>query len=199
MCISSLVPATNLVLLIRWGISPGIGLIGLRESITMEIEDAIILLSKRAEYAQQKADTPDKQRKAADYIEVVNTIIEYYNNTEKLQDTNKNLQELIRVICGYIGIKTEDIERLIQTDIQFIKRRFDYWKESSGNLIILFHRVAFDCYAVYDAERTIQELKEYTIPYLTKRDSEEKSDISFKALQLAKDRKDYLEDFINSL
>ena len=42
----------------------------------MTTENAIILLSKRAEYAQQKADTPDKQRKAADYVEIANTIID---------------------------------------------------------------------------------------------------------------------------
>lgn len=166
----------------------------------MTIENAIILLSKRAEYAQQKADSPDKKRKADDYVEIVNTVIEYYNNTEKLPDTIRNLQELVKMICDYIGVSAEDTERLLRTDAQFIHRRLLYWKEQYPDRpILLLHRVAFDCYAIYEAECSLRELNEKTIPHLEERDMKEQTKLSYNILRAAEKNRDGLEDIISDL
>lgn len=166
----------------------------------MTIENAIILLSKRAEYAQQKADSPDKKRKADDYVEIINTIIEYYNNTEKLPDIIGNLQELVKMICDYIGVNTEDTERLLQADAQFIHRRLLYWKEQYPDRpIMLLSRVAFDCYILYNTECSLRELNEKTIPLLERRDMEEQTKLSYNILRAAEKNRDSLEGIISDL
>ena len=130
----------------------------------MTTEQAIILLSKRAEYALQKADTPDKREKAAGYADIVNTIIDHYNRTEHLQDDLRRLEDIVQVLCEYIGIRQADTDYIKQMPAVFLRNRLIYRLPESGSISFMFHKISTDYILSESSRRLLQELSTVILP-----------------------------------
>ena len=120
----------------------------------MTIENAITLLSKRAEYARAKADTPDKRRKADDFIEIVNTVIEHYNLTESLPSKYESLKETVKIIINLLKLPYGEF--LIDTDMRSIRLFVKKWEKQSNNPYLILYNTAFDCYQKQILERDLR-------------------------------------------
>ena len=144
----------------------------------MTTENAILLLSKRAEYAQAKADTPDKQRKAKDYVEITNTIIDYYNRTETLQSEIRNLQDIVRLLLEHLGVRSYDADTLIHTDAKFMRywltvESLMFWQRNPDTCISrqdwIFHNIASRWEHLQHTIQEIDTYRNFFIPLVEKK------------------------------
>ena len=94
----------------------------------MKTQNAIKLLCRRAEYAMQKADTPDKQRKASDLVDAVNAVVDWYNQTENTTAQLDNLQRMTDLLLECLGVRYQDREIIKHADADFV--RYNLLKES---------------------------------------------------------------------
>ena len=89
----------------------------------MTIEQAIANLSVRADFAQKKADTPDKRRKAKEYVQEVNTIIDYYNRTEPNNERLERIEGIIHVLGEFLGLNPYLQNELLQMSVEYLQQR----------------------------------------------------------------------------
>lgn len=139
----------------------------------MRIEDAIMLLRSRAEYAQQKADTTDKRRKAADFVTALNTIIDFYNTTEQANNEQNNLSDIITALCEYIGVSDKDTEAIKNTDARFVKKCISRLKEHNNNPYWVLHSTAFNCMELQCDIDRVNEWRNTIKPIFEQRAKEE--------------------------
>ena len=159
----------------------------------MNIENAIVLLSKRADYAQQKADTIDKQRKAATYVEIVNCVIDFYNSIEAQMSQLKNLQKLARILLEHIGVQKEDIPTLLSADSDFVEynllvESYKAWEQYPEADIQrqdwIFHNIVRKWIQVQDDKRSIELCRNLVLPSISTRLSKDCDDVLGKQSEL---------------
>lgn len=132
----------------------------------MTIENAILLLSKKAEFAQQKANNSALQRKANDFVEITNTIIDFYNNVEKINAELHHTNEIIQILCEYIGIRQVDIDDLKNIPAGFIRTRLAYRIPEQEMPHWLFHRICVDYEMLKNLYKQKQFIEEVIMPIL---------------------------------
>lgn len=93
----------------------------------MTTEQAILQLSQRADYAQKKADTPDKRRKAKEYVQEVNCIIEYYNETESTGEKLKRVCSTLQILSEYLGLDSYLHDELLHIPPDYLQQRLRYY------------------------------------------------------------------------
>ncbi len=87
----------------------------------MTIENCIEDLKRRAKFAAEKADTAQKTSKAQNYVNVVNSVIDYYNYAEQYIEQYTNLRSILLIMLESSGVSEFDCSRMISIDPLFFR------------------------------------------------------------------------------
>lgn len=142
----------------------------------MITETAILQLKNRAEIAAQKASTYKQQQEAEQLENICNSIIDYYNRTEHLQQQVNNLHAVIQVLAEYIGISSIDEPMLHTIDATYLRHRLHIRMFADGyanaTSRTLWHFVLTDWYLFCSLKESItqseQILSDYIRSYIRK-------------------------------
>ena len=133
----------------------------------MTPETAIVQLKHRAEIADQK-----HLRDARELAEIANSIIDYYNRTELLEQENGNLRAIIHLLCEYMSVAPEDINTLLQTNADFARRKMAHWFEDwQQNPRWLVHRIITDWQIRESRIATLKEIDTVLLPIMRRQGS----------------------------
>lgn len=143
----------------------------------MEIETAIIQLKNRAEVAQKRAATQRQLSEAQELVNICNSIIDYFNETERQRSQIHNLQRLIHTLSEYIGVNPEDIDSIVCIDDNFLRQRLEYRLEKEGDFPHwMFHSIGVDWEIYQDTLNDINYYRHYLIPLLKQKSDKELKD-----------------------
>lgn len=85
------------------------------------IENSINYLKSSAEYRIKQANTPEKVNSANRFVDIVNTIIEYHDKVQELQEQLNNTKENLDFIFKMCGVADIDRDSLQNIDSKFLR------------------------------------------------------------------------------
>lgn len=91
----------------------------------MNIDNAIKIIRKRAEYLSNKADTPAKKKSADEMVDAVNVVINYYNTQEDSQSDAYNMREKLMLLSEYLNVDPDNVIGFVDMDTRFMRKRME--------------------------------------------------------------------------
>lgn len=158
----------------------------------MKIETAIVMLKNRAEQAIKRSTTYKEQTAAGDLLQITNTIIEYYNETEQQKKRELNAIKLARLFAECLDIGPLDWQKIPLLNADVFRKVLE--DAAINSVFVKPAHILHDAFTQYDILTYLKNsIKQYD-ELLKQVQSEE---LKEQIILLKNNTLDYLDDLKN--